>query len=74
MYLGVPVLQLVGFIKHGHMPRDSQHVFNVAPVPVSEVVKNWQMASTSLRCCEELATGLRCCEELAVGKHQSQVL
>jgi len=44
MYLGVPVLQLVGFIKHGHMPRDSQHVFDVAPAPVSGVVKNWQLA------------------------------
>ncbi len=57
MYLGVPVLQLVGFIKHGHMPRDPQHVFNVAPAPVSAIVKNWQLASTSHRSCKELAIG-----------------
>jgi len=47
MYLGVPVLQLVCFIKHGHMPRDPQHIFNVAPAPVTGVVKNWQLAKTS---------------------------
>ena len=29
--LGVPVLELVSFVKHCHVPWDSQHVFQVAP-------------------------------------------